>query len=61
MHFEWDAAKGLKNLHKDGVSFEEAASVFYARWQSRALTPITPKAKKGRSPLEYRRWVGFWS
>ena len=26
--FEWDEAKAATNLHKHGVSFEEAASVF---------------------------------
>ena len=29
MHFEWDPAKARQNLHKHGVSFEEASSVFY--------------------------------
>lgn len=28
MKFEWDANKDLGNLHKHGVSFEEAATVF---------------------------------
>lgn len=27
--FEWDDLKALKNIEKHGVSFEEAASVFY--------------------------------
>ena len=29
LRFEWDAAKVDVNLRKHGVSFEEAASVFY--------------------------------
>ena len=29
MDIEWDAAKAANNLRKHGVSFEEAASVFY--------------------------------
>lgn len=29
MHFEWNPTKAKKNLHKHGVSFEEASSVFY--------------------------------
>lgn len=28
MIFEWDHKKALKNLHKHGVSFEEATTVF---------------------------------
>jgi len=27
-HFEWDSEKATSNVHKHGVSFEEAASVF---------------------------------
>lgn len=44
MHFEWDAAKGLKNLHKHGVSFEEAASVFY---DPLAVTGADPDHSEG--------------
>lgn len=29
MRFEWDDAKAAANLRKHGVSFEEAAEVFY--------------------------------
>lgn len=29
IRFEWDNLKALKNVEKHGVSFEEAASVFY--------------------------------
>ncbi len=29
LHFEWDSDKAQVNLRKHGVSFEEAASVFY--------------------------------
>jgi uncharacterized protein len=28
MEFEWDPKKAVRNLHKHGVSFEEAATVF---------------------------------
>ena len=28
MQFEWDATKATSNLHKHGVSFDEAVSVF---------------------------------
>ena len=28
MRFEWDPAKAAANLHKHGVSFEEASTVF---------------------------------
>jgi uncharacterized protein len=28
VNFEWDAKKAAKNLHKHGVSFHEAATVF---------------------------------
>lgn len=28
MHFEWDSRKAASNLHKHGVAFEEAATVF---------------------------------
>lgn len=44
MHFEWDAAKDLKNLHKHGVSFEEAASVFY---DPLAVTGADPDHSEG--------------
>jgi uncharacterized DUF497 family protein len=39
MHFEWDPAKAARNLRKHGVSFEDAASVFY-----------DPLAVTGRDP-----------
>jgi hypothetical protein len=29
MHFEWDPVKARNNIHKHGVTFEEASSVFY--------------------------------
>jgi uncharacterized DUF497 family protein len=29
VHFEWDPEKAERNLKKHGVSFEEAATVFY--------------------------------
>lgn len=28
MRFAWDSAKAVENLHKHGVSFEEASTVF---------------------------------
>ena len=28
MEFEWDSKRAVRNLHKHGVSFEEAATVF---------------------------------
>lgn len=39
MHFEWSSAKAKKNLHKHGVSFEEASSVFY---DPLAITGVDP-------------------
>jgi uncharacterized DUF497 family protein len=32
LHFDWDPVKARTNLDKHGVSFEEAASVFYDEW-----------------------------
>ena len=32
LHFEWDPDKSKANQAKHGVSFEEAASVFYDEW-----------------------------
>lgn len=32
LHFEWDSSKAEANVRKHGVSFEEAASVFYDAW-----------------------------
>jgi len=29
LHFDWDAHKAATNLHKHGVSFEEARTVFF--------------------------------
>ena len=29
MRFEWNQTKAARNVHKHGVSFEEAVSVFY--------------------------------
>jgi hypothetical protein len=29
MHFEWDSEKAAENLRKHGVSFDEAATVFF--------------------------------
>jgi len=33
MKFDWDATKAAANVRKHGVSFEEAASVFYDPFQ----------------------------
>jgi len=51
MHFEWDAAKARGNLHKHGVSFEDALSVFY---DPLAATGSDPDHSKGEE-----RWVTF--
>jgi uncharacterized protein len=29
MHFEWDLKKAKQNVKKHGISFEEAATIFY--------------------------------
>ena len=51
MRFEWNASKAAANLRKHGVSFDEAASVFF-----------DPLAATGDDPdhsLEERRFVTF--
>ena len=48
MHFEWDSAKARKNLRKHGVSFEEAASVFY---DPLAVTGTDPDHSEGEERL----------
>ncbi len=30
--FEWDAVKALANAHKHGVTFDQAATVFWICW-----------------------------
>lgn len=46
MKFEWDARKAEINLHKHGVSFDEAGSVFLDRL---ALSGPDPKHSVGES------------
>ena len=48
MHFEWDPAKARQNLHKHGVSFEEASSVFY---DPLAVTGADPDHSEGEERL----------
>jgi hypothetical protein len=48
MHFEWDAAKGAKNLRRHRVSFEEASSVFY---DPLAVTGADPDHSEGEERL----------
>ncbi len=47
--FEWDAEKGLGNLEKHGVSFEEAASAFA---DPLSLTIADPEHSVGEE-----RWI----
>lgn len=55
MDFQWDSAKARKNLRKHGVTFEEAASIFY---DPLAVTGVDPDHSEdeermvtfGRSP-----------
>ena len=49
--FEWDQAKAAGNLRKQGISFEEAASVFF---DPRAYTFADPGHSVGE-----RRFVTF--
>lgn len=51
LKFEWDTAKANMNLHKHGVSFEEAASVF---GDPLALTFPDPDHSVGE-----KRWLSF--
>ena len=48
MHFEWDPAKARKNLHKHGVTFEEASSVFY---DPLAVTGADPDHSEGEERM----------
>ena len=48
MHFEWDPNKDKKNLHKHGVSFQEASSVFY---DTLAVTGADPDHSEGEERL----------
>jgi uncharacterized DUF497 family protein len=51
VHFEWHAAKAARNFSRHGVSFEEAASVFY---DALAVTGRDPDHSEGEE-----RWVTF--
>lgn len=44
MRFEWNPSKAKKNVYKHGVSFEEAASVFY---DALAVTGADPDHSMG--------------
>ncbi|HEY0511956.1 MAG TPA: BrnT family toxin [Thermoanaerobaculia bacterium] len=46
MHFEWDPAKAAENLHKHGVSFEEASSVFFDSLSATGRDPDHSLAEK---------------
>ena len=48
MQFEWDSRKDKKNLHKHGVSFQEASSVFY---DTLAVTGTDPDHSEGEERL----------
>lgn len=48
MHFEWNPTKAKKNLDKHGVSFEEAASVFY---DPLAATGVDPDHSEGEERM----------
>lgn len=48
MRFEWDPSKNKNNLHKHGVSFQEASSVFY---DSLAVTGADPDHSEGEERL----------
>jgi hypothetical protein len=49
MKFDWDAAKAKANLAKHGVSFEEASTVFYDRFQL--------SRKDDAHSIEEERWI----
>lgn len=51
MRFEWNPVKARANARKHGVSFQEAASVFY---DPLAATGADPDHSEGES-----RWVTF--
>lgn len=51
MRFEWNAQKSGGNLRKHGVSFNEAASVFY--------DPLSVTGSDPDHSLEERRFVTF--
>ena len=51
MRFEWDASKAAANLRKHGVSFPEAASVFF--------DPLSATGDDPDHSLDERRFVTF--
>ena len=51
MRFEWNALKAAGNLRKHGVSFDEAASVFF--------DPLSATGSDPDHSLEERRFVTF--
>ena len=51
MRFEWNALKAAANLRKHGISFGEAASVFY--------DPLSATGDGPDHSLEERRFVTF--
>lgn len=51
MRFEWNARKAAANLRKHGVSFDEAASVFF--------DPLSATGDDPNHSLDERRFVTF--
>lgn len=51
MRFEWNALKAAANLRKHGVSFDEAASVFF--------DPLSATGNDPDHSLDERRFVTF--
>ena len=51
MRFEWNASKAAANLRKHGVSFNEAASVFF--------DPLSATGDDPDHSLDERRFVTF--
>lgn len=51
MRFEWNARKAAANLRKHGVSFDEAASVFF--------DPLSTTGDDPDHSLDERRFVTF--
>ena len=51
MHFEWNALKATANLRKHGISFDEAASVFF--------DPLSATGDDPDHSLDERRFVIF--
>jgi uncharacterized DUF497 family protein len=45
VRFEWNARKAAASLRKQGVSFDEAASVFFDPLSATATIRITPSTK----------------